>query len=542
MKKPNKKQFTSVLLTLLLIVMMTMPALGAEVIQPIVSLGTTSNFAILAGSTITSTGPTTINGDVGLHPGTDFVRGAGIVVNGAEHITDPVAAQAKDDLVAAYIALNGLAGYSNIPVELGQETILPGYYENGTFAINGTLTLDAQNNPNAIFVFKAGTTLMTGANSNVNLVNGAQFAQIFWVVGTSATLGVDSHLEGSILALDSITATTRATVDGQLFARNGAVTLDSNTITMPGTVRVIKEVINDEGGTKAASDFLIYVKTSSGIEIAVAPGAVTPGNIYRLPAGDYQVSEGNHTGYTVSYSGDSDSTGNFTLTSGENKTVTITNNDTLGIVTPTPIEPTPIEPTPRPRPRPTPTPAPQAELATLHVIKHIINNDGRTAVAADFRLHVKIDGNDVAASPAPGAEAPGTTYALAAGTYQVSEDAFAGYSITYSGDGDANGNITLAPGDNKTITITNNDTSGIVNTPTPVEPTPIKPTPIEPTPIKPIPTPTPIKPTPTPVPSTIDGGQLPKTSSYMYEFMIGGVALVLIGTLVWSNRKRFEKS
>ena len=95
--------------------------------------------------------------------------------------------------------------------------------------------------------------------------------------------------------------------------------------------------------------------------------------------------------------------------------------------------------------------------ATLHVIKHVINDDGGTAVAADFNLHVKTSGNDVAASPAPGAESPGTTYTLAAGTYVVSEDAFAGYTASYSGDSDSSGNITLAPGDNKTITITNND-------------------------------------------------------------------------------------
>ena len=95
--------------------------------------------------------------------------------------------------------------------------------------------------------------------------------------------------------------------------------------------------------------------------------------------------------------------------------------------------------------------------ATLHVIKHVINDDGGTAVAANFNLHVKTSGKDIAASPAPGVESPGNTYTLAAGTYVVSEDTFTGYTASYSGDSDASGNITLAPGDNKTITITNND-------------------------------------------------------------------------------------
>ena len=95
--------------------------------------------------------------------------------------------------------------------------------------------------------------------------------------------------------------------------------------------------------------------------------------------------------------------------------------------------------------------------AILHVIKHVTNNDGGKAIASNFNLHVKTLGKDVTKSPAPGVESPGTTYTLAAGTYSISEDSFAGYIASYSGDSDASGNITLAPGDNKTIIITNND-------------------------------------------------------------------------------------
>jgi hypothetical protein len=538
MKTPNKKQFISVALALLLIAMMTLPTMVLGASQPTVNLGTTESFAVLAGSTITNTGTTTINGDVGgnvgLHPGTIFTGQASATVSGTVHLADAAALQAKNDLIIAYDDAAGRTPVTTIPSELGGTTLTPGTYESadGTFQITGTLTLDAQGDPDGVFVFKTASTLITASSSNIELINSARFCRTFWKVGSSATLGTTSHFVGHIFAMISITANTGATVQGQLLARDGAVTLDNNIITNgacdvtphSGTLNVIKHVINDNGSTAVAADFDIHVKTS-GLDVAAspAPGAESPGTTYTLAAGTYQVSEDAYPGYTVSYSGDSDSNGNITLASGDNLTVTITNNDIpTAIVTP--------PPTPTPKPTPKPTPAP----AILHVIKHVINNDGSTAVAADFDLHVRMSGIDVAESPAPGAESPGTTYTLAAGTYQVSEDPFAGYNVSYSGDSDSNGNITLAPGDNKTVTITNNDTTAIVVTPTPT-PTP---TPIP----TPTPTPTPVTaPVTTPVKTTVDGGQLPKTSSYLYELMLGGAALMLVGALVLGSRKRFEK-
>ena len=156
------------------------------------------------------------------------------------------------------------------------------------------------------------------------------------------------------------------------------------------TLRVIKHVINNDGGTKAAVNFNLHVK-ASGVDVAAspAPGAES-GKIYTLVAGTYAVSEDDDmAGYKATYSGDSDANGIINLAPGENKTVTITNNDIA---------------------LPTPVPA----KAILHVIKHVINNDGGTAVAANFNLHVKTSGKDVAQSPAPGAES-GKTYTLAAG-------------------------------------------------------------------------------------------------------------------------------
>ncbi len=230
----RKMRFIPLLTTslLALVFVLVMPATSMAA-QPPVDLGTTSSFAVLAGSTITNTGPTTINGDVGLHPGTAFTGQASVTVNGAVHLTDAVALQAKNDLVIAYDDAAGRTPVTQIATELGGTTLTPGVYSSasGTFQITGTLTLDAQGDPNGVFIFQTSTTLVTASDSNVNLINSARFCRIFWKVGSSATLGTNSHFVGHIFALASITANTAATVQGQLLARNGAVTLDTNTIT-----------------------------------------------------------------------------------------------------------------------------------------------------------------------------------------------------------------------------------------------------------------------------------------------------------------------
>ncbi|HUP17869.1 MAG TPA: ice-binding family protein, partial [Acidimicrobiia bacterium] len=150
------------------------PALHAQVVS--VGLGTADDFAVLAGETITNTGPTTITGDVGLHPGTAVTGFGSVTLNGELHLTDAVAEQAKVDLVTAYDDAAGRAVTATIPTELGGETLTGGVYDSdaGTFGITGTLTLDAQGDPNAVFIFQMASTLGTAAASSVNLINGAQ--------------------------------------------------------------------------------------------------------------------------------------------------------------------------------------------------------------------------------------------------------------------------------------------------------------------------------------------------------------------------------
>ncbi len=215
-------------------------ASGAQAQAP-VPLGTADNFAVLGATTVTNTGPTVVNGDLGISPGTactglpsPCTGGGPGTVNGTIHSADSTSAQAQSDLTAAYINAAGQPASATIPTQLGGTTQTPGVYDSaaGDFNITGTLTLDAQGNPDAIFIFKTASTLVTAAeNSQVDLINGAQSCNVFWQVGSSATLGTNTLFRGNILALTAITATTGATVDGRLLARNAAVTMDNNTVT-----------------------------------------------------------------------------------------------------------------------------------------------------------------------------------------------------------------------------------------------------------------------------------------------------------------------
>jgi len=199
-----------------------------------VGMGTAGSFGVLAGAGVTNTGPSVIDGDLGTCPTpaiTGFPPG---VVNGTTHAGDALACGAQSDLTIAYNDAAGRAPTTTFPgaTELGGATLTPGVYKTPTsLAVTGTLTLDAQGDPSEVFIFQAGSTLLTASNSTVALINGAQPCNVFWQVGSSATLGVGSTFIGTILALTSITANTSALIQGRLLARSGAVTLDSNRVT-----------------------------------------------------------------------------------------------------------------------------------------------------------------------------------------------------------------------------------------------------------------------------------------------------------------------
>jgi hypothetical protein len=201
-----------------------------------VDLGTAGSFAVLAGSTITNTGTTNIQGDVGVWPGDATTGLTGVTVSGGTaHAGDSVAMQAQNDLTTAYSFAAGEAcGTVLTGQDLGNRTLTAGVYCFDTSAaLTGALTLDGQGDPNASFVFQIGSTLTTASSSSVVLTHGATGGGIFWQVGSSATLGTSTSFAGTILALTSISLDTGANLScGSALARNGAVTLDSNSLSI----------------------------------------------------------------------------------------------------------------------------------------------------------------------------------------------------------------------------------------------------------------------------------------------------------------------
>ena len=216
------------------------------------NLGAAEDFAVLAGSTITCTGAGAIIGDIGVSPGTAIVLGATpCTVTGTINPGGPVAAQAHADASTAFTSLNAATCTVNEPAvtDIGGQTLTPGVYcFPSSAAITGNLTLSG----NGVYIFKIGSTLVTAAGpgaSNVILANGATANNVFWAVGSSATLGTGSVLKGTVIAFTSITTTTNAAVDGRLLAINGAVTLDTNNISVVGTDNGGNNGGNGNGGT-----------------------------------------------------------------------------------------------------------------------------------------------------------------------------------------------------------------------------------------------------------------------------------------------------
>jgi hypothetical protein len=190
------------------------------------------NFSVLAGSTVTNTGSTVISGDVGVSPGTAVTGFPPGLAVGAIHSADGAAAQAQAALATGYLDAAGRSGGTTVTGDLVGQTFTAGVYKStSSLAISGDVTLDAQGNSAAVFIFQISSTLTTGSGSHVVLANGAKACNVFWQVGSSATLGTNSVFKGNVLALTSITITTGVNLEGRALARNGAVTLDADVIT-----------------------------------------------------------------------------------------------------------------------------------------------------------------------------------------------------------------------------------------------------------------------------------------------------------------------
>ena len=199
---------------------------GTALAAATVNLGSAESFAVLAGTTITNTGATTITGDVGLQPGKAVTGFTTVTLHGAKHLGDAVALKAKNALVTAYNDAAGAKPVTKVATELGGTTVKPGVYASDTLGLTGTLTLDGE----GLYIFQAASTLITASGSKVALIGGASACNVYWQVGSSATLGTTTSFKGTIMALTSIALNNGATLQGRALAQNGAVTMDHNTI------------------------------------------------------------------------------------------------------------------------------------------------------------------------------------------------------------------------------------------------------------------------------------------------------------------------
>ncbi|MEQ1698841.1 MAG: ice-binding family protein [Ilumatobacteraceae bacterium] len=211
---------------------------GAAAAVPNVELGTAANYAVLGGSMVSNTGNSTLDGSLGVSPGsaiTGFPPGQ-VLAPWVIDVTNGAAAQAQSDLTTAYVDAAGRSVDATTTADLGGLLLQPGVYattNHGALQLTGTLTLDGLGDPGSVFIFQTDSSLITASSSTVALINGAQECNIYWQVGSSATLGTGSVFAGNILALTAVTVNTGVTVHGRAMARNAAVTLDNDVFTRP---------------------------------------------------------------------------------------------------------------------------------------------------------------------------------------------------------------------------------------------------------------------------------------------------------------------
>ena len=238
---PVTRRLAATLATCTLAAVIVSAAMGSTAtaaIVPTVPLATSANYAVLGGSTVTNTGPSILDNSLGLWPGTSITGfPPGLVLPpGTTDTTNAAAQQAQSDLTAAYVNAAGRPLDATTTADLANLNLQGGVYagpSKGALSLTGPLVLDGAGDPSSVFIFQTDSTLITGSGSTVSLINGAQACNVFWQVGSSATLGTGSVFVGNILALASITVTTGVTVEGRALARNGAVTLDTDTFTQP---------------------------------------------------------------------------------------------------------------------------------------------------------------------------------------------------------------------------------------------------------------------------------------------------------------------
>jgi hypothetical protein len=433
----QKRVLSTIFAYLITFIFLISSAYGA---QPAVDLGTAGNFVVLAKSGISTTGTTSIVGNIGVSPvSSTAITGFGLIMDStnrfstsslvtgkayAADYTSPTPTKmttAVSDMETAYTDAAGRALPDQIDLgagEIGGMTLVPGLYKWGTgVTISTDVTLAG--NSNAVWIFQISGDLSIASAKRVILSGGAQAKNIFWQVAGTTTLGTTSVFNGVILGgpgASTIALRTGATLNGRALAQKD-VTLDANKVSLsngntipqnPATLTVTKIVINDDGGNKTVKDFVLKVDDKT----------VNSSQQFIFNPGIYQVSETKDKNYKASFSGDCSSSGRVTLKKGDVKNCIITNNDIK----------------------------PYNPNAQLTVIKKIINDDGGNKTVSEFIL--KVGSLQVIS---------GVQNTFSAGMYTVSETKDKNYKASFGGDCSSSGRVTLKAGDVKVCVITNND-------------------------------------------------------------------------------------
>lgn len=270
---------------------------GTAVAATALNLGAASTYAVIAGSTITNTGSSVITGNIGLSPGTSITGFPPGTVTGTTDAADATSLSAQNAATAAYLVAAGETPFTTVAAgTLGGNTLTPGVYQSGSsLALTGTLTLDGGGNPDAVFIFQAASTLTTASSSSVVLTGGAQACNVFWQVGSSATLGTTTAFVGTILAQTAVTLDTGANVDGRVFAQTGAVTLDGNTITVP-TCAAVATTTTSTTSTTAAPTTTTLAPTTTTLAPTTTTLPVTTTTSSIIPVGAPSTGEGGTAG------------------------------------------------------------------------------------------------------------------------------------------------------------------------------------------------------------------------------------------------------
>lgn len=308
----------------LLLFVGAMPASADTTIDGPIDLGSAAEFGVLGASTVTNTGPTTITGDVGLSPGSEVTGFPPGLFSGTLHATDEVAALGQSDLLTAMGVASSLTPNTQGLGDLTGLSLTPGVYSGGELSLSGQLTLSGT--AESVWVFQAASTLITGTGASIVLTDGASACNVFWRVGSSATLGAATAFAGTILADESITAVTGATVEGRLLAANGAVTLDSNVITRPsgcddgsGSVVSTSPTITSAplpGGTVGTTyDSTVTSTGSPDATYTVTSGALPPGLVLDSVTGGVTGTPTTPGTYTVTITASNGTTPDDSVTS-----------------------------------------------------------------------------------------------------------------------------------------------------------------------------------------------------------------------------------